>query len=88
MFDTATRPYYHTETEGPRGFFIWNTCMKSLFTYLNNVRGELTHVVWPDRTQAIIHTFLIILVSAIVAVYLSGLDYVFSGVVNRLILGS
>lgn len=62
--------------------------MKSLFTYLRNVRGELAHVVWPDRTQAMIHTVLIILVSAFVALYLSGLDYVFSGVVNRLITGA
>jgi preprotein translocase SecE subunit len=61
--------------------------MKSFFTYLRNVRGELAHVVWPDRKQAILHTFLIVLISAIVAVYLSGLDYVFTGVVNRLIQG-
>lgn len=61
--------------------------MKSLFTYLRNVRGELAHVVWPDRNQAILHTFLIVLISAIVAVYLSGLDYVFTGVVNRIIQG-
>lgn len=61
--------------------------MKSLFTYLRNVRGELTHVVWPDRNQAMVHTVLIILVSALVALYLSGLDYVFTGVVNRLITG-
>lgn len=61
--------------------------MKSLLTYLRNVRGELTHVVWPDRNQAILHTFLIILISAAVALYIAGLDYVFAGVVNRLILG-
>ncbi|HEY0948441.1 MAG TPA: preprotein translocase subunit SecE [Candidatus Paceibacterota bacterium] len=61
--------------------------MKSFFTYLRNVRGELAHVVWPDRKQAILHTFLIVLISAIVAVYLSGLDYVFTGVVNRIIQG-
>ena len=61
--------------------------MKSLFTYLRNVRGELAHVVWPDRKQALVHTFLIVLISAIVAVYLAGLDYVFTGVVNRLISG-
>lgn len=61
--------------------------MKSLFTYLRNVRGELAHVVWPDRKQAVIHTLLIILVSAVAAMYLSGLDYVFTGVVNRVITG-
>ncbi|MDP3402578.1 MAG: preprotein translocase subunit SecE [bacterium] len=61
--------------------------MKSFFTYLRNVRGELAHVVWPDRNQAIVHTVLIIFVSAIVAIYLSGLDYVFTGVVDRIITG-
>lgn len=61
--------------------------MKSLFTYLRNVRGELAHVVWPDRRQAIVHTGLIILISALVALYLSGVDYVFSGVVNRILTG-
>lgn len=61
--------------------------MKSFFTYLRNVRGELAYVVWPDRKQAIVHTLLIIVISAVVAVYLSGLDYVFTGVVNRLITG-
>ncbi|MBU2158724.1 preprotein translocase subunit SecE [Patescibacteria group bacterium] len=61
--------------------------MKSLFTYFKNVRGELTHVVWPDRKVAIMHTGLIILISALVALYISGIDYVFSGIVNRIILG-
>lgn len=61
--------------------------MKSLFSYLRNVRGELAHVVWPDRTQAVIHTFIIILISAVVALYISGLDYVFAGVVNRIVTG-
>ncbi len=61
--------------------------MKSFFTYLRNVRGELAHVVWPDRNQAMVHTVLIILVSALVAIYLSGLDYVFTGVVDRVITG-
>ena len=61
--------------------------MKSLFTYLRNVRGELAHVVWPDRNQAMVHTVLIILISALVAIYLSGLDYVFTSAVNRVITG-
>ncbi|MES2668431.1 MAG: preprotein translocase subunit SecE [Patescibacteria group bacterium] len=61
--------------------------MKSLFTYLRNVRGELAHVVWPDRNQAILHTLLIILISAVAAIYIAGLDYVFTGVVNRLVSG-
>lgn len=61
--------------------------MRALITYLKNVRGELKHVVWPNRNQAIVHTVIIILISAFVALYISGLDYVFTGVVNRLVSG-
>ena len=58
--------------------------MKSLATYLKNVRGEMAHVVWPDRNQAIRHTILIVIISALVALFITGLDYVFTGVVARL----
>ena len=59
--------------------------MNSLFTYLKNVRGELAHVVWPGRNQTILHTVLIVLISALVALLLSGFDYVFAGLVNQFI---
>ena len=62
--------------------------MTSLITYLKNVRAEMKHVVWPPRNQAIVHTILIILISAGVALAIAGLDYVFTGVVNRLITGA
>ncbi|HEX5774910.1 MAG TPA: preprotein translocase subunit SecE [Candidatus Paceibacterota bacterium] len=61
--------------------------MNSLISYLKNVRGELAHVVWPNRRQSTIHTILIILISAAVALLLTGFDYVFTGVIDRLILG-
>ncbi len=59
--------------------------MQSLATYLKNVKAEMAHVVWPDRNQAIRNTLLIIVISAVVAVLIMGLDYVFTGVVARLI---
>ncbi len=61
--------------------------MHSLITYLKNVRGEMNHVVWPNRKQAIIHTIIIILISAAVALFIAGLDYVFTGVVSRFVAG-
>lgn len=61
--------------------------MSALISYLKNVQGELKHVVWPNRKQAVIHTILIIVISAAVALYISGLDYVFTHVVNRLVSG-
>lgn len=59
--------------------------MNTFFTYLKNVRGELAHVVWPSRSQAILHTILIILISALIALLLSGFDYVFTSIVNQLV---
>jgi preprotein translocase SecE subunit len=58
-----------------------------LFTYLKNVRGELRHVVWPSRKQALIHTGLVILISVITGFIIVGLDYVFTGVVERIVNG-
>ncbi len=61
--------------------------MRAFISYLKNVQGELKHVVWPKRNTAIIHTAIIILISAFVALYIAGLDYVFTSVVNRLVSG-
>ncbi len=74
-----------------RGAFLFGRIhpgMNSLISYLKNVRGELAHVVWPNRRQAILHTILVIVISTIVALAITGLDYVFTGVVDRLILGA
>lgn len=59
--------------------------MKSLVGYLKNVRAEMTHVVWPDRNQAIRHTIIIVIISAVLALIITGLDYIFTGVVAQLI---
>jgi len=61
------------------------TAMNAFITYLKNVRAEMAHVVWPDRTQAIFHTVLIVVISAVLALAIAGLDYVFTGVVSRLV---
>lgn len=59
--------------------------MNAILTYLKNVRAEMAHVVWPDRMQAVWHTVLIVLISAALALVIAGLDYVFTGVVSRLV---
>lgn len=44
-------------------------------TYLKNVRAELAHVVWPDTRTAVGHTFLILGIGAVVAVFVGALDF-------------
>ncbi len=59
--------------------------MNSLITYLKNVKAELTHVVWPSRKTALMHTGLIVLLSAFTAVFIGVLDYALTSGVGFII---
>ncbi len=59
--------------------------MKNFLSYLKNVRGELAHVVWPKPKQAVIHTLLILAISAVVAVFIGILDYLFTSLIGMII---
>lgn len=52
--------------------------MKAAIHYLKEVRLELSRVVWPKRQDVIKLTLTIIIISAIVAVYVGGLDFAFT----------
>ena len=67
-----------------RGVLKYST-MKSLISYLKNVRGEFAHIVWPKPRQALIHTGLILLISVIVGLFIGLLDYVFTSVVGTIV---
>ncbi|MBI4120473.1 MAG: preprotein translocase subunit SecE [Parcubacteria group bacterium] len=57
-----------------------------LVLYLKEVRLELAKVNWPTREQTIRYTAVVIAVSLAVAVFLGGLDFAFSWLVNRFVL--
>ncbi len=59
--------------------------MKALTSYLQNVRAELRHVVWPTPRRAVTDVIAIVLISAIVALIITGLDYVFTGAVSYIL---
>lgn len=46
--------------------------------YIRDTRGELKHVSWPTRKQAIAYTALVVAISLAVAAYLGLFDYIFS----------
>ena len=54
----------------------------NLFTYLKEVRTELTKVTWPTRAEATKLTIIIIVASLITALYIGGLDYVFTNLLG------
>jgi preprotein translocase subunit SecE len=47
-------------------------------TYLKEVRSELSKVIWPKRTDVVKLTATVIILSAIVGIYLGGLDLTFA----------
>jgi preprotein translocase SecE subunit len=50
----------------------------SIIQFVKDTRSELNHVAWPTRVQTLIFTFLVILLSALVALYLGLFDYLFT----------
>lgn len=59
--------------------------MNTFLTYLKNVRGELSHVVWPKPRAAAMYTLLILAISAVVAVFIGVLDYLLTSLVGFIV---
>jgi preprotein translocase subunit SecE len=57
----------------------------SLGSYIKETREEMKHVSWPTRKQVIVYTSVVILLSAILAIYLGVLDYVLQIVISKII---
>ena len=57
--------------------------MAGIGQYLKDTRGELRHVAWPTRTQTVVFTVLVALVSVGISLYLGLFDYIFTGALSR-----
>lgn len=58
----------------------------SFIQYLKDTKAEMNHVSWPTKKQTIIYTAIVIGVSVFVAIYLGVFDYVFTGLLDVLIV--
>ena len=54
--------------------------------YVKDTKSEMSHVSWPTKKQTVIYTAIVIGISLFVAMYLGLFDYVFSGLLDVLIL--
>ncbi len=57
-----------------------------LINYIKETRGEMKHVNWPTKVQALNYTILIVVVSIVTAVVLAVADYVFGLGLEKVIL--
>lgn len=52
--------------------------MAGFFQYIKDTRREMSHVSWPTRTQTIGFTIMVVIISILVALYLSVFDVIFT----------
>jgi preprotein translocase subunit SecE len=60
--------------------------MSSVLEFLREARVELARVNWPTREQIIHFTILVIAISIVLALFLGGLDFLFSFLVERFLI--
>lgn len=60
--------------------------MRRLIQYLKDTRGELSHVTWPTRRQAVAYTMIVIVISIATSLYLWFFDSVFTKLLEKFVL--
>ncbi len=58
----------------------------SLVNYVKETKAELKHVSWPTKKQALAFTLLTIVISILVAFYLGLFDFLFSLILEQIII--
>jgi len=58
----------------------------SITSFLKEVRIELKRVNWPTRQETLNYTLLVIGISVALAIFLGGVDFVFTSILNKLVL--
>lgn len=59
--------------------------MSRLGNYIRDTAAEMKHVSWPTQMQTLTYTALVIVVSALVALFLGAFDYVFTQILDIII---
>jgi len=54
--------------------------------YVKDTKGEMAHVVWPTRREALAFTAVVIVISIATAAFLGFFDYLFSLILQKFIL--
>jgi preprotein translocase subunit SecE len=60
--------------------------LKKITTFLKEVKVELKKVNWPTRKQTVKYTLIVIGVSFAVAIFLGGLDFLFTWLISKFLL--
>ena len=59
--------------------------VKPIFKYLREVRSELNKVIWPSKKEVVKLTLTVLIISAVVGLYVGGLDFAFTKLLQVLV---
>lgn len=54
-------------------------------SYIKEVSSELRKVTWPSREQTINMTIIVVVISMVVALYLTGVDFILNKLITSII---
>jgi len=60
--------------------------LTKIITYLKEVRLEMKKVNWPTRQETLRYTLIVIAISLAVAIFLGGIDFLFTALLNKFIM--
>jgi preprotein translocase subunit SecE len=59
--------------------------MSKITEYLKETKTELKHVIWPKRSQTILYTLIVVVLSVLIAYFLGIFDFIFSKGLGKII---
>ena len=62
-----------------------NTFTQKIVIFFQEVKMEIKKVNWPTKKETIRYTLIVIGISIAVAIYLGGLDFIFTTILNKLV---
>ena len=54
--------------------------------YIKESKGELAHVTWPTRRQAVTFTVLVVVLSVLTSFYLGAFDTLFTTLIKKFVI--
>ena len=59
--------------------------MSKVTEYFKETKGELKHVIWPTKRQALFYTLIVIVLSVLIAYFLGIFDFIFSKGLEKIV---
>jgi len=59
---------------------------KKIFNFFREVKLEMKKIDWPSKKQVLKNTLIVIGVSLAIAIFLGGLDFIFTTLLNKFVL--